>query len=138
MFGRNRLLVTRGFKPKDAAEIVLQEIALEHRNNEAKMKKAQTDAEEFLRRVRSGLGREDATEWRLRPYKPGARLQFGLGALNAKGGWARTQIVRLANTFGPCKCSGRHYRRDTQEQTSTRSSASAFKLISHQPHIRAF
>jgi hypothetical protein len=52
---RARKLVTRGFKPKDAVEIILQEITLEHRNDEAKMKKAQIDADDFLRRVKSGL-----------------------------------------------------------------------------------
>jgi hypothetical protein len=52
---RARKLVTRGFKPKDAAQITLQEIAFENRNDPNAAKKAQADAEDFLRRVKDGL-----------------------------------------------------------------------------------
>lgn len=52
---RARRLVTRGFKPKDAADITLQEIMLEHRNDPAISERARTDAEDFLRRVKQGL-----------------------------------------------------------------------------------
>jgi len=52
---RARKLVMRGFKPKDAVEIVLQEITLEHRNDAAKMEKARIDADEFMHRVKTGL-----------------------------------------------------------------------------------
>jgi hypothetical protein len=52
---RARKLIMRGFKPKDAVEIVLQEITLEHRNDEVIMERAKGDAEDFLRRVKSGL-----------------------------------------------------------------------------------
>ncbi len=52
---RARKLVTRGFKPKDAAQITLQEITFENRNDPNAAKKAQTDAEDFLRRVKDGL-----------------------------------------------------------------------------------
>ncbi len=52
---RARKLVTRGFKPKDAAEITLREIIFENRDNEAAAKKAQADAEDFLRHVKDGL-----------------------------------------------------------------------------------
>ena len=52
---RARRLVTRGFKPKDAAELVLQEITLEHRNEPAILEKARLDSEDFLRRVKQGL-----------------------------------------------------------------------------------
>jgi hypothetical protein len=52
---RARKLVTRGFKPKDAVEITLQELRFENRNNPAAIKKAQEDAEDFLRHVRDGL-----------------------------------------------------------------------------------
>jgi len=52
---RARKLVTRGFKPKDAAQITLQEIAFENRNDPTAAKKAQADAEDFLRRVKDGL-----------------------------------------------------------------------------------
>jgi hypothetical protein len=52
---RARKLVIRGFKPKDAVEITLQEIMLEHRNDPTMQKRAQEDAEDFLRRVKAGL-----------------------------------------------------------------------------------
>jgi hypothetical protein len=52
---RARRLVTRGFKPKDAAQITLQEITFENRNDPAVVRKAQGDAEDFLRRVKEGL-----------------------------------------------------------------------------------
>jgi hypothetical protein len=52
---RARRLVSRGFKPKDAADIVLQEIMLEHRNDPTVAEKAKLDAEDFLRRVKQGL-----------------------------------------------------------------------------------
>ncbi len=52
---RARKLITRGFKPKDAAQITLQEIMFENRNDPVAAKKAQADAEDFLRRVRHGI-----------------------------------------------------------------------------------
>ena len=52
---RARKLVTRGFKPKDAAQITLQEIVFENRNDQTVAKKAQADAEDFLRHVKDGL-----------------------------------------------------------------------------------
>jgi DnaJ-class molecular chaperone len=52
---RARKLVMRGFKPKDAVEIVLQEISLEHRKDVKKIEQARLDGEDFLRRVKSGL-----------------------------------------------------------------------------------
>ena len=52
---RARKLVTRGFKPKDAAEITLQEIIFENRNDPVAVKKARTEAEDFLRRVKHGI-----------------------------------------------------------------------------------
>lgn len=52
---RARNLVSRGFKPKDAVEITLQELQLEHRNEPQKIEQARADAEEFLRRVKEGL-----------------------------------------------------------------------------------
>jgi hypothetical protein len=42
----------RGLKPKDAVEILLQEVALERGNNPKAMEKARADADEFLRRIR--------------------------------------------------------------------------------------
>jgi hypothetical protein len=52
---RIRKLVTQGFKPKDAVELFLQEVALEYRNQPKVLAQAKTDAEDFLRRVRAGL-----------------------------------------------------------------------------------
>jgi hypothetical protein len=52
---RIRKLITQGFKPKDAVELFLQEIALEYRNQPKVLAQAKTDAEDFLRRVRAGL-----------------------------------------------------------------------------------
>ena len=52
---RARALIAEGFKPKDAVEIVLQETALEHRNDEGMMEKARVDAEDFLLKIRKGL-----------------------------------------------------------------------------------
>jgi hypothetical protein len=52
---RARKLVTRGFKPKDAAQITLQEITFENRNDPSAARKAHADAEDFLRRVKDGL-----------------------------------------------------------------------------------
>ncbi len=52
---RARRLVARGFKPKDAADITLQEIKFENRSDPSAAKKAQQDAEDFLRHVKDGL-----------------------------------------------------------------------------------
>jgi hypothetical protein len=52
---RAHRLVMRGYKPKDAAELVVQEITLEHRNEPKVLEQAKADAEDFLRRVRQGL-----------------------------------------------------------------------------------
>ena len=50
-----RKLISQGFKPKDAVELMLQEIALEYRNQPATLAQAQAEAEDFLRRLRAGL-----------------------------------------------------------------------------------
>src|SRR5579864_4942887 len=52
---RIRKLVTQGFKPKDAVELFLQEIALEYHNQPKILAQAKADGEDFLRRVRAGL-----------------------------------------------------------------------------------
>jgi uncharacterized protein YoaH (UPF0181 family) len=52
---RMRKLVAQGLKPKDAVDIVLQEVDLESRGNPKIMERARTDAQDFLRRVREGL-----------------------------------------------------------------------------------
>ena len=50
-----RTLVKRGYKPKDAADLVLQEISLEYRQQTGILKQAQDEAQDFLRRVREGI-----------------------------------------------------------------------------------
>src|ERR1051325_9006760 len=52
---RLRRLVAQGFKPKDAVELFLQEIALEYRNQPKTLARAKAEAEDFLRRMRAGL-----------------------------------------------------------------------------------
>ena len=52
---RARKLIKAGYKPKDAVELVTQEIALENRDHPEVIEQARTDAEDFLRKVRSGL-----------------------------------------------------------------------------------
>jgi len=52
---RIRKLVSQGFKPKDAVELFLQEIALEYRNEPKTLAKAKAEGEDFLRRVKAGL-----------------------------------------------------------------------------------
>lgn len=52
---RIRRLVAQGFKPKDAVEIVLQEVGLESAGDAKVMAQARADAEDFLRRIREGL-----------------------------------------------------------------------------------
>ena len=52
---RIRKMVSHGFKPKDAVELFLQEVALEYRNQPAVLAQAKTAAEDFLRRLRAGL-----------------------------------------------------------------------------------
>lgn len=49
---RVRQHITHGFKPKDAVELVLQEIMLEHRHEPKVVEQARADAEDFLRRLR--------------------------------------------------------------------------------------
>jgi hypothetical protein len=50
-----RKLVAQGCKPKDAVEIFLQEVMLEHRNEPKVLEQARTAGDDFLRRVRTGL-----------------------------------------------------------------------------------
>ena len=52
---RMRTLVKRGYKPKDAAELVLQEVSLEFRQQKGILKQAEAETVEFLRRVREGI-----------------------------------------------------------------------------------
>jgi hypothetical protein len=52
---RARILIMRGFKPKDAVELVLHEVASESGSNQKLIEKARADAEEFLSKIRQGL-----------------------------------------------------------------------------------
>ncbi len=52
---RIRKLVAQGFKPKDAVELMLQEVALEYRNQPNTLSQAKAEGEDFLRRIRAGL-----------------------------------------------------------------------------------
>lgn len=52
---RIRKLVSQGFKPKDAVEILLQEVELEYHNEPKVLEQARIDGEDFLRRIREGL-----------------------------------------------------------------------------------
>ncbi len=52
---RLKKLVAQGFKPKDAVEILLQEVELESRGDPRVMQRARDDGDDFLRRVRLGL-----------------------------------------------------------------------------------
>jgi hypothetical protein len=52
---RIKKMVAQGFKPKDAVELFLQEVALEYRNQPKILAQAKAEAEDFLRRLRAGL-----------------------------------------------------------------------------------
>jgi hypothetical protein len=47
-------LLKVGYKPKDAVQIALDEVALEHRNDPKVMSQARADAQDFLQKVREG------------------------------------------------------------------------------------
>ena len=52
---RIRKLISQGFKPKDAVELMLQEVALEYRGDLTALARAKLEGEDFLRRVRAGI-----------------------------------------------------------------------------------
>ncbi len=52
---RIRRMVAQGFKPKDAVELFLQEVALEYRGQPKTLAQAKVEGEDFLRRVKAGL-----------------------------------------------------------------------------------
>jgi hypothetical protein len=52
---RARTLIKRGYTPKVAVELVLQETEVEHGKDPRIMEKARADAENFLLRARKGL-----------------------------------------------------------------------------------
>jgi hypothetical protein len=52
---RIRSMVAHGFKPKDAVELFLQEVAIEYPNQPKILEQAKAEGEDFLRRLRAGL-----------------------------------------------------------------------------------
>ena len=52
---RIRKLVASGYKPKDAIDIVVQEVGLEFRDKPDVIDAAQSEAQDFLRRMREGI-----------------------------------------------------------------------------------
>ena len=48
-------LIKAGYKPKDAVELVTEEIILEHGHEPNAKEKARAEAEEFLYKIRKGL-----------------------------------------------------------------------------------
>jgi hypothetical protein len=51
---RARALVMRGYKPKDAVALVLDEVALESRNDAKVIAQAKADCDNFLLKIREG------------------------------------------------------------------------------------
>ena len=52
---RIRKLISQGFKPKDAVELMLQEVALEYRGQAKVLEQAKSEGEDFLRRMKAGV-----------------------------------------------------------------------------------
>ena len=52
---RIRKMVAHGYKPKDAVELVVQEVAIEYPNQPKIVDQARAEGEDFLRRLRAGL-----------------------------------------------------------------------------------
>jgi hypothetical protein len=52
---RIRKMISRGYKPKDAVELCLQEAQLEYRGQPKVLAQAESEADDFLRRLRAGL-----------------------------------------------------------------------------------
>lgn len=52
---RARTLISRGYKPKDAVELILQETEMEHGKDSKIMQQARADAEDFFLKIRKGL-----------------------------------------------------------------------------------
>ena len=52
---RIRKLVSKGFKPKDAVELILQEVSIEYPGQPKVLEQAKQEGEDFLRRLRAGL-----------------------------------------------------------------------------------
>lgn len=51
---RARKFIAHGYKPKDAVQMVMDEIMLEYRHQPSVIEKARVDAEAFLRDLRQG------------------------------------------------------------------------------------
>ncbi|HLV86974.1 MAG TPA: hypothetical protein VKV39_08370 [Candidatus Sulfotelmatobacter sp.] len=52
---RIRKLVSHGFKPKDAVELMVQQVSIEYPKNPKVQAQAKSEGEDFLRRLRAGL-----------------------------------------------------------------------------------
>ncbi|SPF35148.1 hypothetical protein SBA1_140038 [Candidatus Sulfotelmatobacter kueseliae] len=52
---RIRKMVAHGYKPKDAVDLVVQEVAIEYPNQPKILDQARAEGEDFLRRLRAGL-----------------------------------------------------------------------------------
>jgi hypothetical protein len=52
---RIKKMITHGFKPKDAVELLVQEVSLESPNQPKVLAQAKAEGEDFLRRIRAGL-----------------------------------------------------------------------------------
>jgi hypothetical protein len=52
---RIRKFVAHGYKPKDAVELMIQEVAIESRREPKTLAQAKAEGEDFLRRLRAGL-----------------------------------------------------------------------------------
>ena len=52
---RIKKLISQGFKPKDAVELLLQEVSLEYRNDSKTLARAKAEGEDFLRRMKAGM-----------------------------------------------------------------------------------
>lgn len=55
LFERARVLIMRGYKPRDAVELALRDIALDCRDDPKQMAAARAAGETFLRKIREGL-----------------------------------------------------------------------------------
>ncbi len=51
---RARKFIAHGYKPKDAVQLILDEIELEYRHQPSVLEKARREAEDFLRKLRQG------------------------------------------------------------------------------------
>jgi isocitrate dehydrogenase kinase/phosphatase len=52
---RIKKMISHGYKPKDAVELLLQELMLEYRDKPKLLEQARLEGEDFLRRIRAGL-----------------------------------------------------------------------------------